>query len=561
MPERIFIAVAWPYANSSLHLGHIAGTYLPADIFARYHRLKGNDVLMVSGSDWHGTPVTVRADSEGRTPREVVEHYQSEFEESWRGLGISWDLFTHTGTPNHQTTVHDIFDRLLESGLLYKGSMSMPYSLVDQRFLPDRYVTGTCPHCRYDSARGDQCDDCGRQLDAKDLLDIRSVISGDTPEFRDTEHFFLKLSAFQTELEQWISAQEHWRPNVRNFSLGYLRDGLQDRAVTRDLTWGVPIPIEGYEGKRIYVWFEAVMGYLSAAKQWAEGQGNPEAWREFLEGDAKAYYFMGKDNIPFHTIIWPAILMGLDQGLNLPYDVAANEYLNLQGLKFSKSRNWAVWVPEYLERFAPDPLRYVLSVIMPDSSDSDFRWQEFLRRNNDELVATYGNLVNRVLSFTHRSFDGRIPDPGDTSTFDDPTRELIAATDKALRTVDELLGLTKFKAAINAAMGLAHEGNRYLEEQSPWKTVKTDRAAAARSLWAGCYVISGLKTLMYPFMPFSSQKVHEQLGLGGSIEDAGWCIQSPEPGRSFEKPTPLFQKLDEEEVARDMNSILSEPEA
>ena len=553
MPERIFVAVAWPYANSSLHLGHVAGCYLPADIFARYHRLKGNDVLMVSGSDWHGTPVTVRADEEGKTPREIVDHYQAEFEDSWRRLGISWDLFTSTGTANHATTTHEIFNRLLDQGYIYEATMSMPYSVVDQRFLPDRYVTGACPHCGFGAARGDQCDGCGRQLDPKDLIGIRSAISGDTPEFRDTEHFFLKLSAFQERLEAWVAKQEHWRPNVRNFTLGYLRDGLQDRAVTRDLTWGVPIPLDGYESKRIYVWFEAVIGYLSAAKQWAQDRGEPEAWRPFWEDGSRAYYFMAKDNIPFHTIIWPAMLMGFG-GLALPYDVPANEYLNLQGLKFSKSRNWAVWVPDYLDRFDPDPLRYVLSAIMPESSDADFRWQEFVRRNNDELVATYGNLVNRVLSFTHRAFDGRIPDPGDASAFDDSTRELVAAADAAFERVDELLAAAKFKAAINAAMGLAHQANRYLEEQSPWKTVKTDRQAAATALWTGCYAIAALKTALCPFMPNSSQRVHEYLGLQGAVEDAGWVLQRPEPGTPFERPKPLFQKLDEAEVAKEMSA-------
>ena len=560
MPERIFIAVAWPYANSSLHLGHVAGCYLPADIFARYHRLKGDDVLMVSGSDWHGTPVTVRADEEGKTPREIVERYQAEFEDSWRRLGISWDLFTHTGTANHAATTHEIFNRLLDEGYVYKATMSMPYSVVDQRFLPDRYVTGTCPHCGSEAARGDQCDGCGRQLDAKDLIGIRSAISGDTPEFRDTEHFFLKLSAFQEQLEAWVGAQEHWRPNVRNFTLGYLREGLQDRAVTRDLTWGVSIPLDGYDSKRIYVWFEAVIGYLSAAKQWAQDRGEPEAWRPFWEDGARAYYFMAKDNIPFHTIIWPAMLMGFG-GLALPYDVAANEYLNLQGLKFSKSRNWAVWLPDFLDRFDPDPLRYVLSAIMPESSDADFRWQEFVRRNNDELVATYGNFVNRVLSFTHRAFDGRIPDPGDAAAFDEPTRELIAAADGVLERVDALLGATKFKAAINAAMGLAHHGNRYLEEQSPWKTVKTDRQAAATALWAGCYAIAALKTVLCPFMPHSSQRVHEYLGLSGAVEDAGWVLQPPPPGAPFERPKPLFEKLDEAEVAKEMSAAGAGPDA
>ena len=356
--------------------------------------------------------------------------------------------------------------------------MSMPYSVVDQRFLPDRYVTGTCPHCGSEAARGDQCDGCGRQLDAKDLIGIRSAISGDTPEFRDTEHFFLKLSAFQEQLEAWVGAQEHWPPNVRNFTLGYLREGLQDRAVTRDLTWGVSIPLDGYDSKRIYVWFEAVIGYLSAAKQWAQDRGEPEAWRPFWEDGRPGLLLHGQGQhpLPHHHLARDA--HGLRRS-RAAYDVAANEYLNLQGLKFSKSRNWAVWVPDYLTASTPTRCATCFRRSCPSPPDADFRWQEFVRRNNDELVATYGNFVNRVLSFTHRAFDGRIPDPGDAAAFDGPTRELIAAADGVLERVDTLLGATKFKAAINAAMGLAHHGNRYLEEQSPWKTVKTDRQAAA----------------------------------------------------------------------------------
>ncbi|MFB3092064.1 MAG: methionine--tRNA ligase [Dehalococcoidia bacterium] len=396
MSERIFIAVAWPYANGPLHLGHLAGCYLPADIFARYHRMKGSDVLMVSGSDQHGTPITIRAEQEGLEPQQVVDRFHAQFLDSWERMGISFDLFTTTGTDNHRQVVHELFLTLLKKDYIYKDTMLLPYSAESNRFLPDRYVQGTCPHCGDERARGDQCDNCGRTLNPTDLINPRSVIGGYDLEFRESEHFFLRLTAFQEPLLKWVKKQSHWRPNVLNFTRRYLEDGLKDRAITRDILWGVPIPVEGYDSKRIYVWFEAVTGYLSAAKEWAQSQGDPDAWEPFFrDPNSRAYYFIGKDNIPFHTMIWPAMLMG-DGTLDLPYDVPANEFLNMEDAKLSTSRNWAVWLPDYLERFDPDPLRYVLTAIMPETSDSNFSWSDFVRRNNQELVATYGNLVHRA---------------------------------------------------------------------------------------------------------------------------------------------------------------------
>jgi len=552
MPETIFVASAWPYANSSLHLGHVAGAYLPADIFARYHRAKGNRVLFVSGSDQHGTPITVRAEEEGVSPQDVVDRFHPQFLDCWERLGISFDLYTNTGTDNHRETVQEIFLALLHKELIYKKTVSLPYSKVAGRFLPDRYVEGTCPYCKYEAARGDQCDNCGKPLDPKDLIDIRSKLHGDILEFRDTEHFFLKLSAQQEILKEWVARQTHWRPNVKNFTTQYLAEGLLDRAITRDLGWGVPLPLPGYEGKRIYVWFEAVIGYLSASKEWAKESGNPEAWRAFWYGDVRSYYFLGKDNIPFHSIIWPAMLRGFDHEISLPYDIPANEYLNLEGLKFSKSRNWAVWLHDYLDRFAPDPLRYVLSINMPEGADTEFTWKEFLRRNNDELVATYGNQVNRVLSFTYRSFDGRVPEHSAEEDLTENSRTLLRKTETTLEEVDRFLGAARFKDAIKAAMALAHEANRYLEEQAPWKSIKTDAPAAADALWVGSVVVSTLKTVLYPFMPFSSQKIHEFLGLDGDVQAAGWRIERPVSGHQLNKPEPLFEKLEAVALTEEM---------
>jgi methionyl-tRNA synthetase len=551
MSQRIFIGVAWPYADGPLHLGHIAGAYLPADIFARYHRLKGNEVLMVSGSDQHGTPITIKAEQEGKKPAEIAEKYHQQFLDSWRKLGISFDLFTTTGTANHTQVSQDIFLTLLSKGYIYKATVSQPYCPQCQRFLPDRYVEGTCPYCKSTGARGDQCDECGKTLNPEDLLAPRCRLCGTAPQFKDSEHFFLKLSAFQKELAAWVKKQGHWRPNVYNLTQRYLKEGLKDRAITRDIDWGIPVPVDGFEAKRIYVWFEAVIGYLSAAKEWAVVKGDEEAWRPFWQDkDVKGYYFIGKDNIPFHTIVWPAMLMGYE-GLNLPYDVPANEFLTIEGKKLSTSRHWAVWLPDYLSRYEPDPLRYLLSINMPESGDTDFSWREFLRRNNDELVATYGNLVNRVLTLVYRNFEGCVPQHGD---FDSDDQGVIDKARETLANMDGLLTQCHFKQAIMSAMSLAQEANRYLDIKSPWKIIKEDKAAAAGSLYVALYAISCLKTALYPFLPFSSQRLHEYLGFKGSVQDDGWKPNPPPSGQKLLEPKPLFTKLDEklveEETAR-----------
>ncbi len=541
MSERIFIGVAWPYANGSLHVGHIAGCYLPADIFARYHRLKGNEVLMVSGSDQHGTPITIRAEQEGKTAAEVAAFYHRDFQETWQKLGIVWELYTSTGTPNHAAVTHDIFQMLKAHGYIYKASTSQPYCAKCGRFLPDRYVEGTCPYCGTTDTRGDECEQCGKPLNASELKNPRCRNCGNPPEFRQTEHLFFKLSAFNQKLIDWVKEQTHWRANVRNFTLGFLKEGLNDRAITRDIDWGIKVPEPGFENKRFYVWFENVIGYLSASKEWAQLQGDPEKWRPFWQGDTKAYYFIGKDNIVFHTMNWPAELMGYG-GLNIPYDVPANEFLTIEGRKISTSRNWAVWVPDYLSRYDPDPLRYILSINMPETSDTDFSWREFVRRNNDELVATYGNLVNRVLTFTYKNFDGKVPETG---ALDDVDKNILLNADICLEKVGESISKCYFKQGIGAAMALAQQGNRYLDEKAPWKKIKEDKPAAATSLYVAINVISRLKTLMFPFLPFSSQRVHEYLGFEGKIEDAGWTSQPVPAGQKLREPKPLFTKLDE----------------
>ena len=553
MSENILVCAAWPYANGSLHLGHIAGCYLPADIFARYNRLKGNNVLMVSGSDAHGTPVTITAESQGTTPEEVSSTYQKEFLSDWENLGISFDLFTSTHTNNHSEVAQDIFLRLYEKGFIYKDRMSQPYCEAHLRFLADRYVEGICPHCKFDGARGDQCDGCGNTLDPKDLLEIRHKDCDSTLVFKETEHFFLKLTAFENELLNWVEKQEHWKPNVRNFTKGFLEGGLQDRAITRDIMWGVPVPLKGYEEKRIYVWFEAVIGYLSASIEWASNIGQHDEWERFWKKESRAYYFMGKDNIPFHTIIWPAMLMGYE-GLRLPYDVPANEYVNMEAQKISTSRNWVINLKDAVSRYDPDPLRFALSAIMPETSDSNFTWDDFVRRNNDELVATFGNLVNRVLSMITRNFDGEIPSPADSGKREE---ELFQKASETLGEISDSLMNCRFREALGYSMALAQFTNRYLDEKAPWTVVKTNPVAAGTTLYTAANILNCLKVTFHPFLPFSTEKLHRMLGQEGTVSSEGWSWQENGilPGHQLGKVEHLFTKLDQSVVDEETSRL------
>lgn len=500
---------------------------------------------MVSGSDSHGTPITIKAEAQGVSPEDIFKEFHGQFLECWEQLGISFDLFTHTHTDNHSEVVQSIFKKLYEDGHIYIDTMLLAYCKECSRFLADRYVEGECPICNDPKARGDQCDNCGRTLDPQDLINPTCAISHTTPEFKESEHFFLRLSSFEEELLSWIEDKDYWRPNVKNFTTRFLKDGLKDRAISRDLDWGINIPIAGYTDKKIYVWFEAVIGYYSAAIEWAKINGTDHS--VFWEDEStKAYYFIGKDNIPFHTIIWPAIIMAYG-GLNLPFDVPANEFLSLENRKISTSQNWAVWLPDYLAKFDPDPLRYALSINMPETGDTDFSWSEFIRRNNDELVATYGNLVNRVLSFTYRNFDGKIP-PKQELTSDD--LELIEQVKQVMLDVDNSLYNCKFKAAISRIFSLAQQCNRYLDYSAPWKVIKEDKDRAGTILWTCIAVINCLKAMLNPFLPFSSTEINTMLGLeennvSWSAED---LIDQIVSGHSLNEPFPLFKKLEIEDV-------------
>jgi methionyl-tRNA synthetase len=589
--RHILTAPAWPYANGPRHIGHVSGFALPADMFSRYQRMAGNNVLMVSGTDEHGTPIQVQADAAGVTARQLADRYNRVIAEDLLGLDMSYNLFTRTTTHNHYAVAQEIFKGLYDNGYIFLRATMGAISPSTGRTLPDRYIEGTCPICGYPSARGDQCDNCGNQLDPVDLINPRSKINGETPVFVETEHFFLDLPAFADALGTWLQSKSgQWRPNVLKFSLNLL-DDLKPRAVTRDLDWGVPVPMDGWRDrpdKRIYVWFDAVIGYLSASIEWARRSGDRDAWRAWWQSpDAESYYFMGKDNIVFHAEIWPAMLLGYSgQGakggtpgslgaLSLPTEVVASEYLTMEGRKFSSSRSVVIYVRDVLERYNVDALRYYLAVAGPENQDTDFTWSEFIRRNNDELLANWGNLVNRTVSFAARNI-GSVPEPGSLT---DADRDLLRGSRDAFKQVGDALSRSRFKAAITETMRTLADANKYLSEQAPWKLRESDPDRMRTICHVALQLVDDGKTLLTPFLPRSSQQVYEMLGGSGSwsgmprIEEvseegsvsypvitgeyhgaARWQSEPVRPGTPLQTPTPLFAKLDpglaDEELAR-----------
>lgn len=590
--RHILTAVAWPYANGPRHIGHVSGFGVPSDVFSRFQRMNGNRVLMVSGTDEHGTPITVAADAEGVTPRQIADRNNRIIVDDLASLGLSYDLFTRTTTVNHAQISQEIFLGLLKNGYVFPKTTLGAISPSTGRTLPDRYIEGTCPICGYDGARGDQCDNCGNQLDPTDLINPVSKINGETPKFVESEHYFLDLPAFTRALGDWLATRKNWRSNVLNFSVNLLED-LKPRSYTRDIDWGVAVPLDGWRDrpdKRIYVWFDAVVGYLSASIEWARRSGDPDAWRQWWQTpDADAYYFMGKDNIVFHSEIWPAQLLGYngegDKGgspgslgrLNLPTEVVSSEFLTMEGRKFSSSRQVVIYVRDFLARYDADALRYFIAVAGPETQDTDFTWAEFRRRNNDELVAGWGNLVNRSVSMAAKNV-GAVPTPGELT---DADRALLETTRNAFGPVGELLARNRQKAAATEAMRVVGEANKYLSDQAPWK-LKEDPARRDTVLHTALQAISDCNALLTPFLPHSAQKVHELLGgtgvwspapqvvetedlddgspypiITGDYDAAGavWGSRPlPAPGTPLAPPTPIFKKLDEsvveEELAR-----------
>ena len=597
MTKSVLTAVAWPYANGPRHIGHVAGFGVPSDVFARYQRMTGANVLMVSGTDEHGTPLLVQAEKEGVTVQELADRYNRQIVHDLAGLGLSYDLFTRTTTRNHYAVVQELFRGLHDNGYMVKETTMGAISPSTGRTLPDRYIEGTCPICGADGARGDQCDNCGNQLDPADLINPVSKINGETPQFVETEHFLLDLPALADALSAWLKERQDWRPNVLKFSLNLLED-IRPRAMTRDIDWGVPIPIEGWQdnnAKKLYVWFDAVVGYLSASIEWAYRIGEPEAWRTFWTNpDAVSYYFMGKDNITFHSQIWPAELLGYrGEGsregtvgqlgsLELPTEVVSSEYLTMSGSKFSSPKGVVIYVKDFLEEFGADPLRYFIAVAGPENNDTDFTWDEFVRRINNELANGWGNLVNRTVSMAHKNF-GEVPTPGELSDADQ------AILDLASRTFDEAgdaLSHSRFKQGITKIMHVVGEANAYIAEQEPWKLAKdeTQRERLATVLWTALQVVSDCNTMLTPFLPHTAQAVHETLGrdgvwaalpevvevtddqpvepVGAGLPEKGrsypvimgnyrdqqavWTRIDVVPGTALSKPRPLIAKLDPE---------------
>ncbi len=602
--RKILVCVAWPYANGEKHIGQIAGAYLPPDIFARYQRMAGNDVLMVSGSDTHGTPITLQAEREGLGAAEVVDKYHELFVEGCVAMGLTFDLYTHTDTQNHWDVTQQVFRRHMANEYIYKEVQKQWYDPEAGRFLADRYVEGTCPFCGFAEARGDQCDNCGRLYDALELTDTRSKLSGSTAlEVRETEHFFLDLGALNEPLLDWVgSDKEHWRNNVLNFTQGQLNlKELRGRAITRDIDWGIDIPIEGYESKCIYVWYDAVQGYLSAAIEWAALSGGQwqDWWDRDLSPDARHYYFIGKDNIPFHTQIWPGMIMaynseaeadneaanisGLSETaaplrtarLHLPYDVPANEYLNFGGAQFSTSRGNVIGFNTVLEEFQADAWRYTLTAMAPETADSEFTWPDFVELVNNELVANWGNLVNRAVGFAYRRFDGAVPQPGE---FDATDQALLEEIRGGFDGVGALYEAVRLKAALQEARRLSQRVNQYLNEKEPWRTVQTEPQTAATTVYVTLQAIDWLKLLWAPILPHSSERLHQYLGysvpLFGKLDttavedDRGshlvlrydhgsasgvWQAQTLAAGQLLRKPAPLFTKLDPAVVLGEAN--------
>ncbi len=537
MSKNILVCVAWPYASGSRHLGHIGGAYLPADIFARYHRIIENNVLMVSGSDAHGTPITVRADEEGVTPIDIVEKYHHEFLGYWDKLSISWDNYTTTMTENHKEVVQDIFLKLLEKEYIYKKKTLQAYDSSEERFLPDRYVEGTCPKCEYKSARGDQCDSCSSTLDPEELINPKSKISGNEAEFKETEHFFLKLSAVSEELLPWLETKDDWRPHVINWAKSFVKEGLQDRAITRDLDWGIEIPVDDLgDGKKIYVWFEAVIGYLSASIEWASKEDGRD-WKEWWKKEeSESYYFIGKDNVPFHSVIWPAILVAYGD-LNLPTNVPANQYILIKGEKASASRSVGKTLSEYLDEWEPDAIRYTLASVLPEQADSELSESGMIRKNNEELVATWGNLVQRVF----KQIENNIENISNASSETDVDSALLKLGEEAYKTVGSHIENIELKNALQEAMRYVSKVNIYLNETEPWKIIKEDNERASRILYTALTAIDTCANLLYPFMPSTSEKV--RTAIPKDSEDK-WSVNSIKIGTQIEPIGHLFKKFD-----------------
>lgn len=547
MPEKkkILVTAALPYANGPLHLGHLAGAYLTPDLYVRYKRLKGDDIVFICGSDEHGVPITIAAEKEGITPQDIVDRYHEMNKKVFEDFGIAFDYYGRTSSPVHRETSQEIFTTLYDNGFFKKKTEKQLYDPKKDMFLPDRYVKGTCPNCGFEEAYGDQCENCGTSLSPTELINPVSALSGEKPEVKETEHWYMPLGDIQPKFEEWLNTREGWKPNVMGQVKSWLHDGLADRAATRDLSWGVPVPLDEAKGKVLYVWFDAPIGYISATKEWAQQEGKPNAWKEYWQNqDCDLYHFIGKDNIVFHCIMFPIVLMEHGDYV-LPKNVPANEFLNLEGRKLSTSRGWAVWLHEYLEDFEPDLLRYALGATLPESKDSDFSWKDFQARVNNELAAILGNFVFRALSFTSKFADGKVPKLKDPKQID---LDALAAINEQKKKVEAAYESFKFKEAIAESINLARIGNKYFTETEPWKTRKDDPQACNNTLYVSNQLCAALSVLMEPVLPDSMKKLRAQLMISN---DLGWNDindQMIKSGTLIEAGEVLFTKVEDEQI-------------
>jgi len=559
--ERYLVTSALPYANGPIHIGHLAGAYLPADIYARYSRLKGRDVIYICGSDEHGVPITIKAEKEGVSPQEIVDRYHTRNKQAFEEFGMSFDNYSRTSLPIHHKTAQDFFKTLYEKGVFKKKTEEQLYDEEKQMFLPDRYVIGECPRCGYEEAYGDQCEQCGTSLSPMELINPKSTLTGSKPVVKETTHWYLPLGDFQERMEKWVeSNKDHWKSNVYAQVKGWLDQKLSDRAMTRDLEWGIPVPLEEAKNKVLYVWFDAPIGYISSTKEWAEQQGEPDLWKKYWKDDnTHLIHFIGKDNIVFHCLIFPAMLMEHGEFV-LPENVPANEFLNLKGLKFSTSRNIAVWLDDYLEEFPPDPLRYALASTLPEFRDTDFSWEDFQSRNNNELADIVGNFINRTLQFAQRYFDGKVPEPGVAGELED---QLMGELNKAGREMSEAFDNYRFRDGVRAFLIGAKSANKYFNDKAPWKTRKTNKEDCATAIYYAIQTVRTLAIIMQPIMPFSAEKVWKMLNLDGNISDELWDEATEftlKPGHLLNEPEILFTKYDDDVIQAQVEKLQSRVE-
>ena len=549
--KRYTITTALPYANGPVHIGHLAGVYVPADIYVRYLRANGRDVAFIGGSDEHGVPITIKARNEGVTPQDIVDKYHGIIKKSFEDFGISFDIYSRTSNKTHHETASEFFEKLYNNNEFIEKSNEQYYDAENKMFLADRYITGECPHCGYEKAYGDQCESCGTSLSATDLINPKSAVSGNIPVMKETKHWYLPLDKYEPWLKEWIidGHKNDWRPNVYGQCKSWIDSGLHPRAVTRDLDWGVKVPVEGADGKVLYVWFDAPIGYISATKELT-----PDWEKYWKDKDTKLVHFIGKDNIVFHCIIFPAMLKA-EGSYIMPDNVPSNEFLNLEGDKISTSRNWAVWLHEYLEDFPEkqDVLRYVLTANAPETKDNDFTWKDFQTRNNSELVAILGNFVNRALVLTKKYFDGKVPERGDLTDFD---KETLASIQQFPNRITKALEGYHFREALRETMNLARLGNKYLADTEPWKVYKTDVARVETILNIALQIVANLGILANPFLPFSMKKMREMINMELLAWEKAGNIDLLEAGHQMNKPSLLFQQIDDKEIEAQVNKLL-----